>query len=85
MFTDLTRRLHINDAIIDYNYQRLFKCFDIMTNERIHYGLQKYPHTDGDVLPLHEYAVALEFFLQIDRMLKKTRIQFNLSCIFVVI
>ena len=71
LFIDLTRRLHINDAIIDYNYQRLLNCFDIMTNERVKYGLQNHPKSNGDVLPLHEYPIALEFFLQIDRMLKK--------------
>ncbi|CAF1317270.1 unnamed protein product [Adineta steineri] len=67
LFVDLSRRLHINNATIDYNYQRLRKCFDLMTHERIGYGLQKNTLSDGDVLPIHEYAVALEFFLQIDR------------------
>ncbi|CAF1588844.1 unnamed protein product, partial [Adineta steineri] len=67
LFVDLSRRLHINNAIIDYNYQRLRKCFDLMTHERIDYGLQKHTLTDNDVLPIHEYAVALEFYLQIDR------------------
>ena len=67
LFSDLTRRLHINDAIIDYNYKRLMTSFDIMTNERIYYGFQKHPFTNGDVLPIHEYPVALEFFLQIDQ------------------
>ncbi|CAF4286459.1 unnamed protein product, partial [Adineta steineri] len=67
LFVDLSRRLHINNAIIDYNYQRLRKCFDLMTHERIGYGLQKNILHDGDILPIHEYAVALEFFLQIDR------------------
>jgi hypothetical protein len=69
LFVDLTRRFHINDAIIDYNYQRLLRCFDLMTNERIFYGLQNYTCSDGNVLPIDEYAIALEFFLQIDGML----------------
>jgi hypothetical protein len=71
LYADLSRRLHINDAIIDYNYKRLLKCFDIMTNERIHYGFQKHSLTNGDVLPIHEYAIALEFFVQFDCMFQK--------------
>jgi len=70
LFVDLTRRLHINDAIIDYNYQRLLRCFELMTNERLVYGLENYASSDGNVLPIDEYAIALEFFLQIDGMLK---------------
>ena len=66
LYGDLTRRLHVNDAILDYNYPRLFKCLDLMTNERIQRRFQTNPAGHYEQLPLSEYAVALEFYLQID-------------------
>ncbi|CAF1392821.1 unnamed protein product [Adineta steineri] len=66
LFVDLTRRLHINDAIVDYNYPRLLKCFDIMIDERLSYGLINKSFYDENRLPIEEYPIALEFFLQID-------------------
>ncbi|CAF1029997.1 unnamed protein product [Adineta ricciae] len=66
LFTDLSQRLHVNDAVIDYNYRRLRKCVDLMIQQRIDYGLQKHALSDGD-MSLHEYSIALEFYLQMDK------------------
>lgn len=66
LYGDLMRRLHINDVILDYNYPRLFKCIDLMTNERIQRRFEKHPTGHYEQLPLSEYAIALEFYLQMD-------------------
>lgn len=41
LYSDLMRRLRVDISILDYNYLRLFKCIDMMTNERIQYRFQK--------------------------------------------
>ena len=66
MYADLARRFHVDNAILDYNYERLRECINIVTQERIRHGL--YPaNTVGSVqLRIDEYALALEFYLQID-------------------
>jgi hypothetical protein len=66
LFTDLTRRFHVDDSILDYNYQRLFKCMAIMTDERIQHRFHRNPLGHYEQLPINEYGVALEFYLQID-------------------
>jgi len=38
----------------------------MMTNERIQYRFQKNPLGHYEQLPMNEYAIALEFYLQID-------------------
>lgn len=62
LFADLYCRLQVDKSILDYNYERLLKCLSMMSHERIQRGFQSTP----DYLPLHEYPMALEFFLQID-------------------
>ena len=79
LFVDLTRRLHVNEAILDFNYRRLLHCFDLMIQERIAYGFQKEPLTATDILPFHEYPIALEFYLQIDRKFSKQIFKYNIS------
>jgi len=66
-------------AIIDYNYVRLTKCIDIWANERI-FRFKNKPHEVA--LDQKEYAVALEFYLQIDG--KKATFYFELV-IFIII
>ena len=66
LYGDLMRRLHVSDVILDYNYSRLFKCMDLMTNERIQRRFEGNPTGHYEQLPLNEYAIALEFYLQID-------------------
>ena len=66
LYSHLARGLHVNDIILDYNYQRLLTCIDIMTNERIQYRFSTHPIAHCERLPLHEYTVALEFYLQFD-------------------
>jgi hypothetical protein len=66
LYGDLARRLHVDDIILDFNYERLFKCINIMTNERIRYRFETYPIPSFQQLPMSEYAMALEFYLQID-------------------
>jgi hypothetical protein len=66
LFNDLAHRLRVDNAILDYNYDRLCKCIDIMTNERIQYRFHTFPFASNEQLPLSEYAIALEFYLQID-------------------
>ena len=34
MYADLARRFHVDNAILDYNYERLRECINIMTQER---------------------------------------------------
>lgn len=67
LYTDLSARLHVDEVILDYNYHRLFKCMEIMMRERIQRRFQTHSLISGDQLPLSEYTIALEFYLQIDR------------------
>ncbi len=63
IFANVSEHLHIDMAIIDYNYARLFKCIDIWSKERIF----RFRKTQHEVtLDQREYAIALEFYLQID-------------------
>jgi hypothetical protein len=63
LFLDLVEHLHLDMSIIDYNYARLSKCLDIWAKERmIRFNYKRHEV----VLDLKEYAIALEFFLQID-------------------
>ena len=66
LYVDLAQRFHVNDAILDYNYQRLRQCLNIMIQEQIRYGLLAKDARGIEELPMAEYALALEFFLQID-------------------
>ena len=69
MYADLTRRFHVDNAIIDYNYERLRECINIVTQERIRHGLYPANMVGSVQLRIDEYALALEFYLQIDGML----------------
>jgi hypothetical protein len=63
LFADVVEHLHVDMSIIDYNYARLAKCLDIWAKERI-YRFQEKSHEV--TLDQREYAIALEFYLQID-------------------
>ena len=65
-YSDLARRLRVDESILDYNYPRLLKCIEIMIHERIQYRFADPSISDSEPLPINEYAVALEFYLQID-------------------
>ena len=69
LYEDLTKRFQINDAILDYNYERLRDCINIMTQERIHYGLLPKHMVGIYEFRLAEYALAIEFYLQMDGQL----------------
>ena len=63
LFADVSEHLHVDMAIIDYNYARLTRCLDLWSKERI----MRFNKTDHEVtLNQHEYAIALEFYLQVD-------------------
>lgn len=66
LYTDLCKRLQVDKSIIDYNYERLFKCIQMMTYERQQRRFQLSASSYQEYLPLHEYPIALEFYLQID-------------------
>ena len=66
MYEDLTQRFHVDNAILDYNYERLRQCIHIMTQERVRYGLDPQNTMGREQLRIDEYALALEFYLQID-------------------
>lgn len=69
LYADLCKRLHVDKCIIDYNYERLLKCIYMMTHERIQRRFQSSSSSSyQEYLPLHEYPMALEFYLQIDGM-----------------
>jgi len=63
LFVDVSDHLHVDMAIIDYNYARLSKCIDIWSKERL-FRFRKGQHEV--TLDQKEYAIALEFYLQID-------------------
>ena len=65
-FGELKQRLQVDDAILDYNYLRLFQCINLLNRERVRYGFQKESIEPADQLPMNEYTLALEFYLQID-------------------
>ena len=63
MYGQLGQRLKVDEAILDHNYERLFKCINILAQER----LRRFQTAWKDEqLPIEEYAVALEFYLQFD-------------------
>ena len=66
-YGDLVRRLCVDEVILDYNYGRLFKCMDLVVQERTQRGFRD-PSAAAiaEQLPLGEYAIALEFYLQVD-------------------
>lgn len=66
-YGDLMQRLCVDEVILDHNYGRLFKCMDLMIKERTQRGFY-HPSAAmiNEELPLSEYAIALEFYLQID-------------------
>ncbi|CAF1557995.1 unnamed protein product, partial [Adineta steineri] len=66
LYGDLTKRFQIDNAILDYNYQRLHTCMNIMVQERIRYGLLAMDTIGMKELRLVEHALAMEFYLQID-------------------
>jgi hypothetical protein len=63
LFANVSEHLHIDIAIIDYNYARLSKCIDIWSKEQL-FRFKKAQHEV--TLDQKEYAIALEFYLQID-------------------
>lgn len=66
LYQNLTKRFHIDDATLDYNYRRLTMCINIMTQERIRYALLPLDIIGWKHIRTDEYALAVEFFLQID-------------------
>lgn len=77
MYGDLARRLQLDNAIIDYNYERLHEYINIMTQERIRHGLLPVTIVGSEQLRIDEYPLALEFFLKID-----DRVFFMKTCSF---
>ena len=72
LFANVVEHLHVDLAIIDYNYARLTKCVDLWAKER----LIRFQKTDYEVtLNQREYAIALEFFLQIDGKRERERVE----------
>ncbi|CAF1426396.1 unnamed protein product [Adineta steineri] len=63
LFRNLSEHLHVDMAIIDYNYTRLFRCVDLWRTEHIR-RFKKELHEV--TLDQKEFAIALEFYLQID-------------------
>jgi len=62
-FANVSKHLHVDMSIIDYNYARLSKCIDIWAKERLfRFKIEQHQVT----LEQKEYAVAFEFYLQID-------------------
>ncbi|CAF1403722.1 unnamed protein product [Adineta steineri] len=70
---NLTDRFQIDNAILDYNYERLRTCVNIMTQERIRYGLLSVDTIGMRELRIVEHALAMEFYLQIDDVLIRGR------------
>jgi hypothetical protein len=66
-YGDLARRLRVDEILLDYNYPRLFQCMDMLIRQRLQNRSPSQHVTTGEQLPVDEYAVALEFYLQIDR------------------
>ena len=63
LFANVSEHLHVDMSIIDYNYVRLSKCVDTWRKERI----SRFQKSPAETIFDHkEYAVALEFYLQID-------------------
>ena len=65
-YIDLAQRLCVDESILDHNYLRLFQCIDIMIHQRLQNRGPNQTITSGELLPVDEYAMALEFYLQID-------------------
>lgn len=63
IFGDVSEHLHVDMSIIDYNYARLTRCIDIWAKEKM-IRFKSKPHDVA--LDQREYAIALEFYLQID-------------------
>lgn len=66
LYVDLIDRLYINENVIDYNYNRMLKCFEMMNHERCRSNFNEDKTTILEQLPLHEYPIAIEFYFQID-------------------
>ena len=66
LYEDLNRRCYLDNAILDYNYERLRQCLNTMIQERIRYGLTSETTVGNEQLRIDEYALAMEFYLQID-------------------
>lgn len=66
-YGDLARRLRVDDTLLDYNYSRLFQCMDMMIRQRLQNRIPNQYVTTSEPLPVDEYAIALEFYLQLDR------------------
>lgn len=65
-YGDLLTRLKVNFAILDYNYTRLNQLIKLWCYERI----RVFNLRPDEISPMqdNEYPLALEFFLQFDRM-----------------
>lgn len=66
LYEDLGRRCHLDNAILDYNYERLRQCLNVMTQERIQYGFCPETVVGSEQMRIDEYALAMEFYLQMD-------------------
>ena len=77
LYGDLARRFQVDNAILDYNYERLRQCLNIMSQERIRHGLLPSMIVGSEQLRIDEYPLALEFYLQID-----DRVFFMKTCAF---
>jgi hypothetical protein len=71
---ELAQRLHVDESILDYNYERLFKLIDMMINERTQYRFNDRLRRHNEDLPVADYAATLEFYLQIDRNYRLRRL-----------
>ena len=66
LYGDLVGRFQVDNAILDFNYERLRQCINVFTQERIRHGLLPPLTVGSEQLRIDEYALALEFYLQID-------------------
>ena len=78
MFTNLSEHLRVDLSIIDYNYHRMFHCHQLWAEQRQSRFNEK-PHEVR--LESKEYAVALEFYLQIDGKNSIRLISYSTVCV----
>ncbi|CAF1358586.1 unnamed protein product [Adineta steineri] len=66
LYGDLSERFQIDNAILDYNYERIRTCMNIMVQERIRYRSLAMDTIGMEELRIVEHALAMEFYLQLD-------------------
>ena len=66
LYSNLARRFYWDNVILDYNYECLRECLNMMVQERIRYGLHPEDTAGSELFRFDEYALAIEFYLQID-------------------